>query len=197
MKTIQRITRWGHPIKTDFLKTRRDTASRWPQCRNCHASLRCTFSSVLRSAPQLTRRTYVAQFRERLSIHREGARITALETTANVAKTTPPMAKASSRCHSGRLDTIGSPLRRMASKDTSRTTVLLQVSDSISLNIALQIGEVTIGTKVNTVEQGIRTADADQGTVIGIRQLEDLLGMPPLTQSDLAHDTEPTSPRPY
>lgn len=88
MKSIQRIMRWDNPIKTDVLKTPRDTASRWPQSRSWHASLRCTFSSVLRSAPQLTRRTYVAHFREMLSIHREGARITALETTANVAKTT-------------------------------------------------------------------------------------------------------------
>jgi len=178
MKSIQRIMRWDNPIKTDVLKTPRDTASRWPQSRSWHASLRCTFSSVLRSAPQLTRRTYVAHFREMLSIHREGARITALETTANVAKTTSFNGEGEFAMPFRTAGHYPVTVEKDGFKRYDWTTVLLQVSDSISLNIALQIGEVTIGTKVSTVEQGIRTADADQGTVIGIRQLEDLPGMP-------------------
>jgi hypothetical protein len=64
-------------------------------------------------------------------------------------------------------------LRKKASRD-EQNDILLQVSDNISLNISLQIGDVATGVTVNSTDQGIRTADADLGSVIEARQLEDL-----------------------
>jgi hypothetical protein len=139
----------------------------------------------------------VAKFREKSSIHREGPLITAVETATNVAKTISfngegEFARPFLTAGHYPVSVVKDGFKRY-----EQDNILLQVSDSISLKMAVPIGAVTVGTTVNTVVQEIRTADADLGTVIDTRQLEDLPGMPPLTQSDFAHDTEPTSPRPY
>ncbi|MCU1224269.1 MAG: TonB-dependent receptor plug [Edaphobacter sp.] len=108
----------------------------------------------------------MTKFRERLSIHREGPLITALETATNVAKTISFNSEGEFAIPFLTAGHYPVTVVKDGFKRYEQDNILLQVSDSISLKMALQIGEVTIGTTVNTVVQGIRTADANLGTVI-------------------------------
>ena len=59
-------------------------------------------------------------------------------------------------------------------KKYEKSDVQLQVSDNIYLTIAMQAGDTSQTVTVNANSDQLRTADADLGTVISSRQLEDL-----------------------
>jgi hypothetical protein len=59
-------------------------------------------------------------------------------------------------------------------KKYEKTDVQLEVSDNVFLTISMQPGDISATVTVNSSSDELRTADADLGTVISSRQLEDL-----------------------
>ncbi len=59
-------------------------------------------------------------------------------------------------------------------KKYEQSALTVEVSDNVNLPITMQTGDVNSEVTVNAETQTLRTADADLGTVINSRQLEDL-----------------------
>src|SRR6266702_121902 len=66
------------------------------------------------------------------------------------------------------------PFQMTGFKRYEKTDVQLEVSDNVFLSIAMQPGEASTTVTVNASSDELRTADADLGTVISSRRLEDL-----------------------